>query len=106
MRWRTPTVSMTEIDDAQARTVAGRDPDPAVAKTDRHTAPLPRGKDVLVEEGFRALRRQLLRLVTNQTGRTHDGRSTIDIRFDPPAVKLLRILTSSTASAAMPTGDR
>ncbi len=29
---------------------------------------------------FKALRRQLLGLVTNQTGRTYDGRSTIDIR--------------------------
>ena len=41
--------------------------------------------------------------MTNQTGRTYDDRSTIDVRLHAPGVKLVRIFTPSTASAAMPT---
>ncbi len=65
----------------------------AAAPIDRQTAPVACGIDVLVEQGFKTLRGQRLGLVTNQTGRTRDGRSTIDVLDYAPAVKLVRLFS-------------
>jgi uncharacterized protein YbbC (DUF1343 family)/CubicO group peptidase (beta-lactamase class C family) len=51
------------------------------------------GIDVLVEDGFRLLRGRRVGLVTNQTGRTRSGRSTIDILFQAPEVTLVRLFS-------------
>jgi len=46
------------------------------------------GIDVLERDGFKALAGLRIGLVTNQTGRDRAGRSTIDILFKAPGVKL------------------
>lgn len=51
------------------------------------------GIDVLVEEGFARLRSKRVGLVTNHTGRTRDGRTTIDVLFHAPEVKLVRLFS-------------
>ncbi|MGC8640328.1 MAG: exo-beta-N-acetylmuramidase NamZ domain-containing protein [Isosphaeraceae bacterium] len=51
------------------------------------------GIDVLVQEGFSRLRGQRVGLVTNHTGRTRDGRTTIDVFFQAPGVKLVRLFS-------------
>jgi len=51
------------------------------------------GIDVLVEEGFRPLQKLKIGLVTNHTGRTRDGKSTIDVLFRAPGVKLVRLFS-------------
>jgi uncharacterized protein YbbC (DUF1343 family) len=51
------------------------------------------GIDVLVADDFRPLRGQRLGLVTNHTGVTRDGRSTIDILFRAPDVKLVKLFS-------------
>ncbi len=49
------------------------------------------GIDVVAEEGFERLRGMKLGLVTNHTGRARDGRSTIDVLFHAPGVKLVKL---------------
>jgi uncharacterized protein YbbC (DUF1343 family) len=51
------------------------------------------GIDVLVAEEFRPLRGLKLGLVTNHTGVTRDGRSTIDVLFHAPDVKLIKLFS-------------
>jgi uncharacterized protein YbbC (DUF1343 family)/thiamine biosynthesis lipoprotein ApbE/CubicO group peptidase (beta-lactamase class C family) len=51
------------------------------------------GVDVLIKEDFKLLRGQRVGLVTNQTGRARDGRSTIDVLFKAPDVKLVRLFS-------------
>jgi uncharacterized protein YbbC (DUF1343 family) len=51
------------------------------------------GIDVLVAEDFRPLRGLKLGLVTNHTGVTRDGRSTIDVLFRAPEVKLVKLFS-------------
>jgi uncharacterized protein YbbC (DUF1343 family)/CubicO group peptidase (beta-lactamase class C family) len=51
------------------------------------------GIDVLVEEGFRLLQNRRIGLVTNHTGRTRDGKSTIDALFHAPEVTLVRLFS-------------
>ena len=51
------------------------------------------GIDVLVEEGFRPLRNRKIGLVTNHTGRTRGGASTIDVLFRAPGVKLVKLFS-------------
>ncbi|WP_246196120.1 exo-beta-N-acetylmuramidase NamZ domain-containing protein [Aquisphaera giovannonii] len=49
------------------------------------------GIDVLAADGFRLLQGRRVALVTNHTGRSRDGRSTIDVLFHAPGVKLVRL---------------
>lgn len=63
------------------------------AHTNRQTARVCCGIDVLVEQGFQTLRGQRVGLVTNQTGRTREGRSTIDVLHHAPGVKLVRLFS-------------
>jgi uncharacterized protein YbbC (DUF1343 family)/CubicO group peptidase (beta-lactamase class C family) len=51
------------------------------------------GIDVLIEEGFRPLRDLRIGLVTNHTGRTRTGKSTIDVLAHAPRVKLIRLFS-------------
>jgi uncharacterized protein YbbC (DUF1343 family)/CubicO group peptidase (beta-lactamase class C family) len=51
------------------------------------------GIDVLVAEGFRPLQDLKIGLVTNHTGRTRDGKSTIDVLFHAPGVTLVRLFS-------------
>jgi uncharacterized protein YbbC (DUF1343 family) len=51
------------------------------------------GIDVLVEDGFRALRNQKVGLITNHTGRTRGGASTIDVLARAPGVTLAKLFS-------------
>lgn len=57
-----------------------------------HARVLP-GADVLEKSGFKALRGRTCVLITNQTGRTADGDSIVDLIDHAPHVKLIGILT-------------
>jgi uncharacterized protein YbbC (DUF1343 family)/CubicO group peptidase (beta-lactamase class C family) len=51
------------------------------------------GIDVLVEQKFRPLRNKRVGLVTNHTGRTRGGASTIDVLFRAPDVRLVKLFS-------------
>lgn len=51
------------------------------------------GIDVLVRDGFKQLKGMRIGLVTNQTGRDRNGRSTIDVLFKAPDVKLVALFS-------------
>jgi uncharacterized protein YbbC (DUF1343 family) len=51
------------------------------------------GIDVLARDGFRQLAGMRIGLVTNQTGRDRNGRSTIDVLYKAPGVKLLTLFS-------------
>lgn len=51
------------------------------------------GIDVLERDGFKQLAGLRIGLVTNQTGRNRSGRSTIDVLFKAPAVKLVALFS-------------
>jgi uncharacterized protein YbbC (DUF1343 family)/CubicO group peptidase (beta-lactamase class C family) len=51
------------------------------------------GIDVLERDSFRPLAGMRIGLVTNQTGRDRHGRSTIDVLFKAPAVKLVALFS-------------
>ncbi len=55
------------------------------------SAPVLPGVDVLIAEDFAPLRGKGVGLVTNQTGRTRDGRATIDVLREAPGVKLIAL---------------
>src|SRR6185295_5241435 len=51
------------------------------------------GIDVLAAEGFARLRGKRVGLVTNQTGRSRNGDSTIDLLANAPDVKLMALFS-------------
>src|SRR6185437_16832288 len=51
------------------------------------------GIDVLVEQKFRPLSNKRVGLVTNHTGRTRGGASTIDVLVRAPDVKLVKLFS-------------
>lgn len=51
------------------------------------------GIDVLARDGFKQLAGMRVGLVTNQTGRDRSGRSTIDVLFKAPNVKLVALFS-------------
>ncbi|MDX6383019.1 MAG: hypothetical protein QOK48_592, partial [Blastocatellia bacterium] len=51
------------------------------------------GIDVLERDGFKQLAGLRIGLVTNQTGRDRSGRSTIDVLFKAPGVKLVALFS-------------
>jgi uncharacterized protein YbbC (DUF1343 family) len=67
---------------------------PAVAKAGAPALePVRCGIDVLAAEGFRPLRGLKVGLITNHTGMTQDGKSTIDVLFHAPDVKLVKLFS-------------
>ena len=67
------------------------------------------GIDVLVADEFRPLRGLKVGLVTNHTGVTRDGKSTIDVLFHAPGVKLVKLFSPEhgirgEVDAAVPDG--
>jgi uncharacterized protein YbbC (DUF1343 family) len=55
--------------------------------------PVQCGIDVLVADGFRPMHGLRVGLVTNHTGVTRDGKTTIDVLFHAPNVKLVRLFS-------------
>lgn len=51
------------------------------------------GIDVLEAEGFAPLKGKRIGLVTNHTGRTRDGRTTIDVLFEADGVELVSLFS-------------
>ena len=51
------------------------------------------GIDVLARDGFAALRGRKVGLITNHTGRDREGRTTIDLLFQAPEVKLVALFS-------------
>jgi len=51
------------------------------------------GIDALEAEGFGPLQGKRVGLITNHTGRTIDGRTTIDVLFDAPEVELVALFS-------------
>jgi uncharacterized protein YbbC (DUF1343 family)/CubicO group peptidase (beta-lactamase class C family) len=72
----------------QTPAVAGVSSDDKAAERPAPTLP---GIDVLEAEGFARLRGKRVALLTNQTGRTRSGKTTIDALFAAPEVKLVAL---------------
>src|SRR5207302_10396070 len=51
------------------------------------------GIDVLVKDGFQALKGRKIGLVTNHSGRNRDGRSTTDLLYRAPGVSLVALFS-------------
>ncbi|AMV39897.1 exo-beta-N-acetylmuramidase NamZ domain-containing protein [Planctomyces sp. SH-PL62] len=73
---------------------------PASTASDSESSPAPTpfatvtcGIDVLAARGFDSLKGKRVGLVTNHTGRSADGRSTIDVLFAAPDVKLVKLFS-------------
>ncbi|MEY4938900.1 MAG: hypothetical protein RIQ93_635 [Verrucomicrobiota bacterium] len=60
---------------------------------DRHVGAVINGIDVLVREGFAPLRGLKLGLITNQSGRDRQGRSTIDLLHQAPGLQLIALFS-------------
>jgi len=69
------------------------EPGAEIASISTGIHPVQCGIDVLVSEHFARLRNLKVGLVTNHTGRTRDGRSTIDVLFRARGVKLVRLFS-------------
>jgi uncharacterized protein YbbC (DUF1343 family)/CubicO group peptidase (beta-lactamase class C family) len=78
-------VSLARLNTSANRTVAS-----AVLSPD---AQVLTGIDVLERDGFKQLANLRIGLVTNQTGRDRAGRSTIDVLFKAPNVKLMALFS-------------
>ncbi|CAN5501996.1 hypothetical protein BH11PLA2_BH11PLA2_03620 [soil metagenome] len=65
----------------------------AVGVKPRPKAPVMAGIDVLARDGFKELQGKKIGLVTNHTGRTIDGTSTIDILSKVPGVTLVALFS-------------
>jgi len=100
LRAEVATLAAAAVVDVPARPIPSPSTSPASpdnpateprAVVDLH--PVRCGIDVLVEEGFGPLRDLKVGLVTNHTGRTRDGKSTIDVLCRAPGVKLVKLFS-------------
>jgi len=57
------------------------------------TLPVLTGIDVLARDGFKQLRGKKVGLITNHTGRSKDGKSTIDLLHSAPGVTLVSLFS-------------
>ena len=95
-----PTALRSKIATIAASAVL--DPEPRISTAPKPRAPTPEapavrpvacGIDVLVKAEFKTLRGLRVGLVTNHTGKTLDGASTIDVLFKAPGVKLVALFS-------------
>jgi uncharacterized protein YbbC (DUF1343 family)/CubicO group peptidase (beta-lactamase class C family) len=102
LRSEVATLAAAALVDAPARPSPAVSPPPAAAPplraaprtpADVAAGPVRCGIDVLVEDGFRPLRNRRVGLVTNHTGRTRGGASTIDVLARAPEVKLVKLFS-------------
>ena len=84
LRSEVATLAASAIVDASPKVVAPKSP---------AIRPVECGVDVLARRGFAALKGKRVGLVTNQTGRTREGTSTIDLLFAAPDVKLVALFS-------------
>jgi uncharacterized protein YbbC (DUF1343 family)/CubicO group peptidase (beta-lactamase class C family) len=102
LRSEVATLAAAAIADASPRPTLSSTPTPTPAEPGSPAAATPAareihpvhcGIDVLVQEGFRPLRDRKVGLVTNHTGRTRGGASTIDVLFRAPGVRLIKLFS-------------
>ncbi len=86
------TIVASAITDVPITTVAAADVKRA-NPSGPAVRPVDCGIDVLVRDGFRELKGKRVGLVTNHTGRTKAGESTIDVLFKAPDVKLVALFS-------------
>jgi len=94
VRRRVATLAAAALTKAPAR--SDRPASREEAKAANKPAPYARvtcGIDVLAKRGFEPLKGKRVGLVTNHTGRSADGRSTIDVLFNAPEVKLVKLFS-------------
>ena len=84
---RTEPPSRTSLRNLRAEPLAG-----SPARNPR-LEPVLTGIDVLVRDGFKQLRGKRIGLVTNHTGRSRDGKATIDLLHAAPDVKLVALFS-------------
>jgi uncharacterized protein YbbC (DUF1343 family) len=97
LRARVATVAAAAVTSlppaARALTWTGRDFGASGAVPPRQSRPVLAGIDVLRADGFAALRGKRVGLVTNHTGLTRDGATTIDVLFGAQDVKLVALFS-------------
>jgi uncharacterized protein YbbC (DUF1343 family)/CubicO group peptidase (beta-lactamase class C family) len=107
LRYEVATLAASAIVDAPARPLLAPEARTERAPEGRASRPAGRttnvrdadggftrcGIDVLVEQNFRPLRKKRVGLVTNHTGRTRGGATTIDVLFRAPEVKLVKLFS-------------
>jgi uncharacterized protein YbbC (DUF1343 family)/CubicO group peptidase (beta-lactamase class C family) len=76
-----------------ARFTASREQALAMSLSNSANATVLTGIDVLARDGFKQLAGMRVGLVTNQTGRDRTGRSTIDVLYKAPGVKLVALFS-------------
>ena len=76
-----------------ASLVAAAIVDGPAAPADRQVGEVLCGIDVLEAEGFAPLKGKRVGLVTNHTGKTRDGRTTIDVLFEAEGVELVALFS-------------
>jgi uncharacterized protein YbbC (DUF1343 family)/CubicO group peptidase (beta-lactamase class C family) len=76
-----------------ARFTASREQALAMSAANIANATVLTGIDVLAQDGFKQLAGMRVGLVTNQTGRDRTGRSTIDVLYKAPGVKLVALFS-------------
>ena len=91
LRGRVATVAAAAIGGMAARPSISR-PNTVVSAF-RRIDPVLAGIDVLVRDGFKQLRGKRVGLVTNHTGRSRDGKATIDLLHAAPDVKLVALFS-------------
>src|SRR5262249_9644606 len=102
LRFEVATLAAAAIVDASSRPAPAPESSPAPSPPRRPLAaigaggevpPVRCGIDVLVEERFGRLQDKKVGLVTNHTGRTRGGASTIDVLARAPGVKLVKLFS-------------
>jgi uncharacterized protein YbbC (DUF1343 family)/CubicO group peptidase (beta-lactamase class C family) len=84
--------SMAKTEGMRRPRMSGTDFSTAAPARERPASILP-GIDVLARDGFKVLQGKRVGLVTNHTGRSISGESTIDLIFKAPGVKLVALFS-------------
>jgi uncharacterized protein YbbC (DUF1343 family)/CubicO group peptidase (beta-lactamase class C family) len=95
LRGKVATVAAAAISGGAPRTTVNRRAEPSSGTSVRNprVEPVLTGIDVLVRDGFKQLRGKRVGLVTNHTGRSRDGKATIDLLHAAPDVKLVALFS-------------
>ena len=103
LRARVATVAAAAVTSlppaARSLTWTGRDFGASGAVPPRQLRPVLTGIDVLRADGFAPLRGKRIGLVTNHTGLTRDGATTIDVHFGANDVKLVALQSGTFGRA-------
>jgi uncharacterized protein YbbC (DUF1343 family) len=94
LRWEIATLAAAAIVDAPVHRTVRVELAPPSPTAGQKTRPVVLcGVDVLVEHRFAPLSGKRIGLVTNHTGRTRDGQTTIDVLHHAPGVRLVKLFS-------------